>query len=77
MYNSIAAAPSTIPLSLPIVPHQPQIRASESKPNPNVTLTLILTLTLTLLTLVLNPMLQHDWSICSREQLFTELHCQH
>jgi len=43
--SSITAAPSTLPSQLPIVPDQPQIRASEIKPDSNVTLTLILTLT--------------------------------
>jgi len=46
---SITTASSTLPFQLPLVPDQPQIRASETKPNPNLALTLILTL-LTLLT---------------------------
>jgi len=52
--NSITAVPSTLQFQLPIVPDQPQIRASETKPNPAVALTPILTLilTLTLLTLL-------------------------
>jgi len=47
---------STLPFELPVVPDQPQIRASETKPNHKVTLTLIVTLilTVTLLT-VLTP----------------------
>ena len=52
--NSIKAAPSTSPFQLAIVPDQPQIRSSETKPNRNVTVTLILTLILirTLITLL-------------------------
>jgi len=47
------AAPSTLAFQFSVVPDQPQIRASETKPNPNVTQTLVLTriLTLTLLTI--------------------------
>jgi len=36
--------PSTLSFQLPIVPDQPQIRASETKPNHDEALTLILTL---------------------------------